>query len=227
MVEYETLHFLTIFASYYYNLLLIARSNSMSEGKNLIDSMAQVDMDLIQRAQGGDSLAFEQLVFRYDKQVLSIAARYVNSAEEAKDIYQEVFLRVYRSLSKFELRSEFSTWLFRITTNVCLTHRSRRKRHSHTSIDNESDEEHGSKVSESLHSGDVTDQQAEGSDIAFHIQQAVELLSPKQKMVFTLKHYEGYKLKEIAEMMDCAEGTVKKYLFTATRRIREELKDLF
>lgn len=221
------MHFLTIFASYYYNLLLIAGSNSMSEEKNLIDPMAQVDTDLIHRAQGGDSLAFEQLVYRYDKQVLSIAARYVNSAEEAKDIYQEVFLRVYRSLPKFELRSEFSTWLFRITTNVCLTHRSKRKRHSHTSIDKESDEEHGSEISESLHSGDVTDQQAEGSDIVFHIQQAVELLSPKQKMVFTLKHYEGYKLKEIAEMMDCAEGTVKKYLFTATQRIREELKDLF
>lgn len=199
----------------------------MSEDKNFLDSMAPIDMDLIRKAQHGDASAFEQLVYRYDKQVLSIAARYVNSAEEAKDIYQEVFLRVYRSLPKFELRSEFSTWLFRITTNVCLTHRSRRKRHSHNSIDKDSDEEHGSEVSISLHSGDVTDRQAESSDTAFHIRQAVELLSPKQKMVFTLKHYEGYKLKEIAEMMNCAEGTVKKYLFTATRRIREELKDLF
>ncbi len=199
----------------------------MSEDKNFTDSMAPIDMDLIRKAQGGDALAFEQLVYRYDKQVLSIAARYVNSAEEAKDIYQEVFLRVYRSLPKFELRSEFSTWLFRITTNVCLTHRSRRKRHSHSSIDKESDEEHGSEISISLHSGDVTDRRAEGSDTAFHIQQAVEMLSPKQKMVFTLKHFEGFKLKEIAEMMDCTEGTVKKYLFTATRRLREELKDLF
>lgn len=221
------MHFHTILASYCYNLLPVAGSNSMSEVKNFKDSMAQVDTELIHKAQGGDALAFEQLVYRYDKQVLSIAARYVNSAEEAKDIYQEVFLRVYRSLPKFELRSEFSTWLFRITTNVCLTHRSRRKRNSHTSIDKESDEDHGPTVSESLHSTDVADQQAEGSDIALHIQQAVELLSPKQKMVFTLKHYEGYKLREIAEMMDCAEGTVKKYLFTATQRIREELKDLF
>lgn len=221
------MHFHTILASYCYNLLFVAGSNSISEGKNFTDSMAQVDTELIHKAQGGDALAFEQLVYRYDKQVLSIAARYVNSAEEAKDIYQEVFLRVYRSLPKFELRSEFSTWLFRITTNVCLTHRSRRKRHSHTSIDKESDEDHGPTISESLHSTDAADQQAEGSDIALHIQQAVELLSPKQKMVFTLKHYEGYKLREIAEMMDCTEGTVKKYLFTATQRIREELKDLF
>lgn len=189
--------------------------------------MAQVDTELIHKAQGGDALAFEQLVYRYDKQVLSIAARYVNSAEEAKDIYQEVFLRVYRSLPRFELRSEFSTWLFRITTNVCLTHRSRRKRHSHASIDKESDEDHGPTVAESLHSADVADHQAEGSDITLHIRQAVELLSPKQKMVFTMKHYEGYKLREIAEMMGCTEGTVKKYLFTATQRIREELKDLF
>ena len=90
--------------------------------------MTPTDNELIQAAQRGDMVAFEQLVFRHDKQVLSIAARYVTSAEDAKDIYQEVFIRVYRGLRKFRYRSEFATWLHRITTNVCLTHRTKQKK---------------------------------------------------------------------------------------------------
>lgn len=191
-------------------------------------NMVPNDGELILKAKSGDMMAFEQLVFRYDKHVLSIAATYVNSSEDAKDIYQEVFLRVYRGLPKFEMRSEFSTWLYRITTNVCLTHRSRRKRHAHASLEGEADgddESHG--VSEALIGGSVSDQQAIDSEISVHVGEALERLSPKQKMVFTLRYYQGYKLREIAEMMECTEGTVKKYLFTATQKMRVQLKAVY
>jgi len=197
----------------------------MSEAKSSdpVDPMVINDSELILKARGGDPVAFEQLVHRYDRQVLSMAANYVNSSDEAKDIYQEVFLRVYRGLKNFELRSEFSTWLYRITTNVCLTHRSRRKRHMHASIhEGEGDEEsHG--VAGTMES----DRQAMDSEISSSIEDALEVLSPKQRLVFTLRHYDGYKLREIATMMNCTEGTVKKYLFTATRRMREQLKEVY
>jgi RNA polymerase sigma-70 factor (ECF subfamily) len=194
--------------------------------------MAAQDRELILRAQRGDVAAFEQLVFRYDRQVLNIAASYVNNAEDAKDVYQEVLLRVYRSLRKFQFRSEFSTWLYRITTNVCLTHRSRRKRRTHTSMDQEMESDSDSSgqphpLSETLTHDATADQRAMNTEISAHVQEALEQLSPKQKMVFTLRHYQGYKLKEIAEIMDCTEGTVKKYLFTATQRMREQLKEVF
>jgi RNA polymerase sigma-70 factor, ECF subfamily len=184
------------------------------------------DLDLIQRAKSGDMGAFEQLVFRYDKQVLTIAARYVQSSEDAKDIYQEVFLRVFRSLPRFQLRSQFSTWLFRITTNVCLTHRTKRKRHVHTSLSQDSDEDHGVSLSETLKDDSATVDLAEKSETALHVAQAVETLSPKQKIVFTMKYYDGYKIREIAEMTGLNEGTVKRYLFAATRKVRDSLKDL-
>ncbi len=191
--------------------------------------MAAQDRDLILKAQGGDAAAFEQLVFRYDRQVLNIAATYVNNAEDAKDIYQEVLLRVYRGLKKFQFRSEFSTWLHRVTTNVCITHRSRRKRHSHTSLNQEveSDDAQAHSLSDTLSDDRTADQHALNTEISKHVQEALVRLSPKQKMVFTLRHYQGYKLKEIAEMMECTEGTVKKYLFTATQRMREQLKEVF
>ncbi len=192
-------------------------------------SMASEDRELILKAQGGDVGAFEQLVFRYDRQVLNIAASYVSSSEDAKDVYQEVLMRVYRGLKKFQFRSEFSTWLYRITTNVCITHRSRRKRHSHTSLDQEMDSEDSQphSLSDTLPGEATTDQHAVNTEIAMHVQEALERLSPKQKMVFTLRHYQGYKLKEIADMMECTEGTVKKYLFTATQRMRDQLKEVY
>lgn len=202
------------------------RSNPLSESNRSNATETMQDLDLIQRAKLGDMGAFEELVFRYDKQVLTIAARYVQSAEDAKDIYQEVFLRVFRSLPRFQLRSQFSTWLFRITTNVCLTHRSKRKRHAHTSLNQDSDDEHGGVLAETLRDETVTVDMAEKSDTAFHVAQAVETLSPKQRIVFTLKYYDGYKIREIAEMIGLNEGTVKRYLFAATRKVRYSLKDL-
>ena len=184
------------------------------------------DLDLIQRAKLGDMGAFEELVFRYDRQVLTIAARYVQSAEDAKDIYQEVFLRVFRSLPRFQLRSQFSTWLFRITTNVCLSHRTKRKRHIHTSLDQDSEDEHGGNLADSISDRSATDERVEKTDTALHVARAIETLSPKQKMVFTMKYYDEYKIREIAEMTGLNEGTVKRYLFSATRKVRQSLKGL-
>ena len=184
---------------------------------------------LIQQAQHGNIAAFEQLVYRYDKKVLAIAAGYVQSSDDAKDIYQEVLLKVYRGLPKFQGLSEFSTWLYRITTNVCLTHKAQRTRHVHTSLDREFSDDDGESHSrkDMIPDGGVaTDQYAMDQEISESVREALDVLSPQQKMVFTLRHYHGYKLKEIAEMMDCAEGTVKKYLFTATGRMREQLEEL-
>jgi RNA polymerase sigma-70 factor, ECF subfamily len=185
---------------------------------------------LIQQAQRGNIPAFEQLIYRYDKQVLSIAAGYVRTAEDAKDIYQEVLLKVYRGLPKFRGLSEFSTWLYRVTTNVCLTHRAKKKKHHHSSIDEERDGDDGEShsLSHSLRDESASaDQQLIDAEISNSVNQALETLSPQQKIVFTLRHYQGYKLKEIATIMDCAEGTVKKYLFTATQRMREQLKEIY
>ena len=190
--------------------------------------MAPADTDLILRAQQGDFSAFEELVYRYDKQVLTLAARFVRSADDANDIYQEVFLRVYQGLRRFKLQSEFTTWLYRITTNVCLTHRSRRRKRSHESLDEEvgdtDGEAHGARnhaSSEPLPDQKLIDQETEDE-----VRMALEHLSPQQRMVFTLKHYQGLKIREISEILECSEGTVKKHLFTATQRMRQLLAHL-
>ena len=185
------------------------------------------DTDLIKQAIKGNAQAFETLVFKYDRQVLSIALKYVRNEDDAKDIYQEAFIRVYKNLKKFQFLSEFSTWLFRIVTNVCLTHKIKSNKRTFVGISEEYDEE-----TELNNYGEVlVDEEAtperftESSEIGDQINNKLEELPPKQKMVFVLKHYEGYKLKEIALMMDCQIGTVKKYLFEAVHKMRDSLKE--
>ncbi len=188
--------------------------------------MQYSENELILRAQAGNTEAFEQLVLRYDRQVLAIATRYVSNADDAKDIYQEVFIRVFRGIKKFQFRSEFSTWLYRITTNVCLTHRTRRQQQTESPMRGAFTDEDGEPHTQAITADTAAPDQARiTTEIAERIEAALDCLAPKQKMVFTLRHYQGYKLREIATMMDCTEGTVKRYLFLATHAMRELLRE--
>jgi RNA polymerase sigma-70 factor (ECF subfamily) len=190
--------------------------------------MTTNDNQLIKSVQDGDMRAFEQLIHKYDRQVLNIAASFRNNEDDAKDIYQEVFLRVYKGLKNFQFRSEFSTWLYRITTNVCISFQRKEKKYAHESIHKEirEDEESSTTLADMIPSNGTTDSQVVGSDLSKHINKALNKLPPQQKMAFTLKHYQGLKIKEIAKMMNCKDGTVKRYLFTATNKMREQLGNI-
>jgi RNA polymerase sigma-70 factor (ECF subfamily) len=189
--------------------------------------MALSETELIKQAKSGNDSAFEELIFRYDKTVLGIALRFICDRDEAKDIYQEVFIRVYKGLKNFEMKSEFSTWLYRITTNVCLTHKSRSKKHLELSIN----EQYESDVDENNTYELINEEMNPAEyiinrDLGDYINNAVDSLSSKQKITFVLKHYEGYKIREIAEMLNCKEGTIKKYLFDAIRILRKKLEPI-
>ncbi len=188
--------------------------------------MALSDTDLILKAQDGNISAFEELVCRYDRQVLSIAMKYTGNSDDAKDIYQDVFIRIFKSINNFRFQSEFSTWIFRITTNVCLTYKSRQSKRVKISLSGSEDEEQESIIM-NLESdrNDHPDKIALDSETGKIIGAAVNQLTPKQKICFTLKMIEGYKLREIAGILGCKEGTVKKYLFDAIRKVRKSLQE--
>ena len=189
--------------------------------------MALSDNELLIQAKSGNDTAFEELIYRYDRSVLAIALKYVHDTDEAKDIYQEVFIRVYRGLKNFEMKSKFSTWLFRIATNVCLSYKSRSKKHLQQSID-----EQFATEDDEVQQFELADDEMDPGEIMINldlgdmIRRAVDSLSSKQRMTFILKHYEGYKIREIADMLNCKEGTVKKYLFDAIRNLQKKLKPL-
>ena len=189
--------------------------------------MTPEENKLIIAAQNGERSAFEKLVYRYDKNVLGIAYSFINNNEDAKDIYQEVFLRVFKGLKKFEFRSEFSTWLYRITTNVCLSYCSQKKKYAYTSLDEETEEDDSNprSLTYSLTDNQTPYNNVINTEISTQIESGLDKLSPQQRLVFTFKHYKGYKIKDISIMMDCSEGTIKNYLFIATQRMRDHLKD--
>jgi RNA polymerase sigma-70 factor (ECF subfamily) len=180
---------------------------------------------LIIEARNGNNTAFTNLFYRYDKKVFSIAAQYFQSSDDAKDVYQEVFIRVYKGLKKFEFRSEFSTWLFRVTTNVCLTHKAQYKKFQNVSISPDENDE-SPKIELKSSEEDEPDRQLINSETKGKVQNAIDSLAPKQKMAFMLKHIHNYKIREIAKMMESSEGTVKKYLFIATDKLRLKLKTI-
>ncbi len=186
------------------------------------------DNELVSRAQHGEIVAFEQLVHRYDRNVLSIASRYTRNVEDAQDIYQEVFLRVYRGLSEFRFKSLFSTWLYRVITNVCLSYRRKDRKVEHVSLDETfEDKETVQSATVTATYGKTPEKLYQDVEISVHVNNALATLPTQQRLVFILKHYEDLKLSEIAEMMDCAEGTVKRYLYLATRKLRAQLRNVF
>jgi RNA polymerase sigma-70 factor (ECF subfamily) len=187
----------------------------------------QDDNQLIARAKKGDNKAFEELVKRYDRLVLNIAYSYRNDKDEADDIYQEVFIRVYKGLKNFQSRSKFSTWLYRITINVCIEFKRKAKIRDHELLNNYDDENENSfSYANIIESEERTDHALLENETANLIKNELDKLPKQLKMAFTLKYYQGFKIKEISEMMNCTEGTIKSYLFTSSRKLRACLKPI-
>ncbi len=179
---------------------------------------------MILQAKNGDVVAFTQLVYRHDKQVLSIAARFAGNAEDAKDIYQEVFLKVFRGIRNFRFQSALATWIHRITVNACLSHAQRQRKISLASTEPGEGER---KPAFELPDEDArTDGRLLNQELSDRIALALQTLPPRQRLVFTMRYHHEQQLKEIARAIQCSEGTVKRYLFNATRRMREQLEDL-
>ena len=182
---------------------------------------------LIRRAQEGDRSAFEALVRLYDQEVLRLALHVVGSSEEARDLYQEAFLKVYRSLRHFRQEARFSTWLYRVVMNVCLDHL--RRKNSRKEVVTPAAEDGALEFFETVPDDRPTrdpERATRSREIGLRIQTALERLNPRERMVFELKHYQGLKLRTIGELCKTSEQTVKNCLFRATQKLRGELGDL-
>ena len=183
---------------------------------------AEDETALIRAAQSGDVRAFEALVERYDRQVLELARSLVHNFEDAEDVYQEVFVRVYKHLPRFRFESRFSTWLYRVVVNYCLSYK--RRARAAVSLDDPG-ALNGASRQWTLPSGETTPEaEVLNQELAQRIESALSQLSAQQKAVFVLRHFHGRKLREIAEILACREGTVKNYLFRATQKMQKLLQ---
>lgn len=182
---------------------------------------------LVRQAQGGDRAAFDSLVRQYDQGVLRLVLRVAGSSDEAADLFQEVFLKVYRSLSHFRFESRFSTWLYRVVTNVCLDHlrRKQTRREVQAPVVEEGQPEYFHTLADDRPTLDP-ERALRAKEISNRLRRAMVRLSPRERMVFELRHYEGLKLKVIGQMCGTSEETAKNCLFRATQKLRTQLGDL-
>ena len=187
------------------------------------------EMELIREAQQGSRAAFDALVRQYDSQVLRLALHLTGSESDAEDIHQEAFLKAYRYLGNFRFECSFYTWIYRIVTNLCLDHLRRRKsRREDQSVllDNSGEEiDLLSNVSDDRPGANPA-RELERKLMGQKIKSALDTLTPRERMVFELKHYQGLKLRTIGEMLSTTEETAKNTLFRATRKLRMHLADL-
>jgi RNA polymerase sigma-70 factor, ECF subfamily len=186
----------------------------------------QVDA-LIRAAQRGDQDAFEQLVRAYDQSVLRLAMNLLRSPEDARDVYQEAFLRVYKTLDSFRFDCSFHTWLYRIVTNICLDQlRKRKVRKEESSVVETAD---GPLDRMEAFEEDAAESDPERSlwnrQLKNKIENALQDLTPRERMVFELRHYQGLRLRNIGEMLGTTEEAAKNCLFRATQKMRSVLGD--
>lgn len=188
------------------------------------------EKNIIERCKQGDLAAFNELVKKYEKQVYNFAYRLTGNYDDANDIAQEAFLRVYNAIGSFRGDASFTTWLFRITTNVFLDDRKRARAHPHTSLDEHMELEESSvtrQIEDPSPSPEAITEENERGQI---LQDAIHSLPDYQRAMVSLYHTEQKSYEEIAEMMDLPIGTVKSRLNRARLALKEKLtplKELF
>ena len=191
---------------------------------------AAVQMDesaLIRAAQSGDARAFEELVRMYDQSVLRLALNLLRSPEDANDIYQEAFLRVFKNLHTFRFDCSFHTWLYRIVTNLCLDTLRKRKVRKEEGTVVETREGVLDRVDT------LEEERADGNpqrrllsrELQSKIRTVLGGLTPRERMVFEMRHYQGMRLRAIGDALGTSEEAAKNCLFRATQKMRAALGD--
>ena len=200
-----------------------SRGQMAAQGSRIDDTL------LIREAQRGNRAAFEELVRQYDQAVLRLALHLTGSESDAQDIFQDAFLKAYKNVGSFRFECSFYTWIYRIVTNLCLDHlrkRQVRKEDAHVATDSSGEEY------------DLLDRVADGRaganperdlmrrELGKRINGALDRLTPRERMVFELKHYHGLKLRTVGEILNTTEETAKNTLFRATQKLRGSLSDM-
>lgn len=180
--------------------------------------MQDLELDLVSRAQSGDHEAFEQLVVQYEKRVYNLALRMSRNPEDALDLAQEIFIRVYKSLPFFKGQSAFSTWLYSIASNACIDFTRREKRKNRISMLSIDDEKNKS-VYEIPDIRYQPENEVEKNALREELVCALEKLSPEHREILVLREINGLSYDEIAEALDLECGTVKSRICRAREKM--------
>lgn len=180
------------------------------------------DQQLVERAQKGDTRAFDLLVLKYQGRVANLVARYLNNSAEIEDVTQEAFIKAFRALPKFRGDSAFYTWLYRIAANAAKNHLVAVGRRP--SSDRDIDDTESFDLPSKLRDHESPDEILMGAELEQTITAAIEDLPDELKAALTLREFEGLSYDEIAEILSCPIGTVRSRIFRAREAIDERVE---
>jgi RNA polymerase sigma-70 factor (ECF subfamily) len=180
------------------------------------------EKELLYRAQNGDEGAFQQIVDKYKRQMYYLALDLTGNHYDAEDLSQEAFVKAYTSIQGFRGEAKISSWLHRIVVNA---HLDERRKKSLTLLRTSDELNESLTIHSTSSSGFETnpERKMEQSKMQEHIEEALKTLTNRERTIFVLRHYQEHALKEIAEMLELSEGTVKSFLFRAIKKLQKAL----
>ncbi|WP_016778492.1 RNA polymerase sigma factor [Anaerophaga thermohalophila] len=173
------------------------------------------DSELVNQAKEGQTEAFSRLVEKYRQKVFQTSMGFLHNADDAEDLTQDIFVKVWHSLKSFDGRSTFSTWLYRIAVNQAINRVRKNKLRSFVGINNE--------VNESQYSGNYAEENLEREEQKKQIWQAINKLKSNQKKAFVLFYYQELSIKEVAEVMDMSQKATESLVFRARKNLQKAL----
>ena len=195
-------------------------------GENTVGGKAvDADAALVLRVQEGDVSAFDILVSRHREKLFSIIYNLTSNREDASDLTQDTFIKAFRSIGNFKGKSSFYTWLYRIAVNTSYTYLKRHRLRRFFSLENAHDEMCNTDIEETLTAKSKSDKPTLVAELQEKLNEAMQTLSLKHRTVVTLFEIEGMSHNEIAEIMNCSEGTVRSRLHYAKQELRNVLKE--
>ena len=177
----------------------------------------ETDQQLVQRAQRGDTRAFDLLVLKYQGRIATLVSRFVSDQTEVEDVTQEAFIKAFRALPKFRGDSAFYTWLYRIASNAAKNYLVARGRRP--SADADVDDAEYFEEGDALRDSETPESQYLGQELAGVLRSALEALPEELRMALTLREFDGLSYEEIAEVMACPVGTVRSRIFRAREAV--------
>lgn len=178
-----------------------------------------MDSLLISKARNGDMSAFEEIISLHEQSVYRIALRYTKNENDALDISQETFIKVYRALASFKGDSALSTWIYRIASNVCIDYIRKNSKSSEVPLYKTDDDGNTYDIGVESTIGNPA-QAFETMETICEITNALEKLSDEHKEIIVLRDIEGFSYTEIADILELEEGTVKSRIARARKKIR-------
>jgi len=185
-----------------------------------MNQMQLDDAAAVARARGGDQEAFRVLVDRHSRSIYRLAFRMTGKAEDAEDVVQEALIRAYRQLGRFEARSNFGTWLYRITFN-CAVDYMRARPHRETAEAQDRLEQLSRPTT-----APATDELVYAGEIGDRVQEALGTLSAQERAAFLMRHFQGCSIEEISQALDLRTNAAKHSVFRAVRKMRDALRPL-